>query len=248
MKIEHTTGKPSLTQGRWLIHGPGKIGKSTFASGWESPLFLATERRLQHLKGVSFVFIKDWKSFKEIVKELNQSSYSRKYKVIVLDVVDHLWSYCVEHTCKRLGIEHQSEEGFGKGWDAIDKEFKDTFYRLLSYPYGLIVVSHSKVVQIQSLRSSHDKFITTLPERARRIIVPHMGVIGYIDYDELPIVKNGKTRYVKCRTIRFRGTETVEAGDGEGVLPDKLRLFRDAQKTYARIKSYYDGSNKRQDV
>lgn len=248
MQIRKTLGKPNLQRGRWLIHGPGKIGKSTFASGFPNNLFLATERRLDHIKDIEYVFVDSWEEFKKIVSELASPAYQRRYEVVTIDVIDNIWVYCVEHVCKRLGIEHQSEESFGKAWDMIDSEFKKTFYKLLSYPYGILIISHSKNETIQTLKGSRNRFVSTLPERARRIIVPHMGVVGYIDYDLFPVVRNGKERWEECRVITFQGNDAVEAGDGEGMLPPKIRLYRDARKTYDIIKRYYDGQGTKKEV
>jgi len=238
--IKHTNGQANLQKLRWFLHGPGKVGKSTCASGWPKNLFLASERRLEHIPGVDYAFIDNWKNFKKTVQELSLTKYQKKYEVVTIDVVDHLWSYSVLHTCERLGIEHQSEEGFGKGWDAVDKEFKDVFYKLLSMEYGIIVISHSTMKDVTVGNITKTKRVSTLPERARRIIIPHMGVIGYINFDTIAIKKGGKTKYVDGRTITFHGDEEVEAGDGEGLLPKKIRLYKDAAKTYKAIKAYYD--------
>jgi len=242
MNIKSSAGRASLQRGRWMLHGPGKIGKSTCASGWPNNLFLATERRLDHIEGVQYTFIDSWLAFKEVVKELGASTYKKKYEVVTVDVIDHIWHYCIEHVCKRLGIEHQSDEGYGKAWDAVDKEFKSPFFKLLSYPYGLIFISHTQNEEIQSLRGTQTKFTLGLPKRARRIVVPYMGVIGYIDHDDFKIKKDGKTKILHGRSIRFEGDDNVEAADGEGYLPDRVRLYKDASKTYELIKSYYDES------
>lgn len=245
MIVSVTKGRAKLERGRWFLHGPGKVGKSTCASGWPGHIFLPTEHRIEHIPNVHHLPINEnWLQFKEQVKWLDSQKQRNNYRTVVVDVIDHLWTYCVAHTCKKLGIDHQSDSGYGKGWDAVDKEFKDVFYRLLSYPYGLIVVSHSTMKEVTTMNSSYMKRVSTLPDRARKMIIPHMGVIGYIDFDTFIINQGGKKRAVPGRSITFQGDEYIEAGDGEGLLPKKLRLYKDATKTYDMIKSYYTGERK----
>src|SRR5690606_38728108 len=74
-----------------LLYGSPKIGKSTFCSQMDHPLFLATEPGLEALE-VYEVKVPDWKTFLQACAEISQGNHP--FKTIVIDTVDNLWKAC----------------------------------------------------------------------------------------------------------------------------------------------------------
>lgn len=116
LPTEMISGDPILSQIRMLIFGAPKIGKTTLLSGFPDVVLLATEKRYQHLK-VYPIDIKSWEDFKQAVKLIVRGKH--KFKTIGIDTGDILFRLCRQHVCEELGIDHESDESWGKGYDAI---------------------------------------------------------------------------------------------------------------------------------
>ena len=239
LEITQTSGKANLAHSRWFIHGPGKIGKSTFASGWPYAFFLATERRLDHIQNLRYTYIGDWKAFKEANQELRNPNYRKAFRTIVVDVIDLIYQYCLDHIKTERDFEHPSDEKYGKGYDLLDSEFKLELFKLLALPYAILFISHTTPREIFTDRGTKTKLTSTLPDRIKKIIYPHMGVIGYMAWDVRQVTQNGQISFIDVPVLHFRGSADYEAGDGEGCLPDQLTCYKDPRKTFQVIAKYY---------
>jgi len=246
IEIRESDGDVDVEKNAWFFFGPPKIGKTTLASGWPNCIFLVTsEKEVKRLK-VPYILVNTHKKLVAAVDELvdNRRKYKDKYQTIVFDFVDAMYTNCQIHVCKKLGIDHQSEAAFGKGVDMIDNEFKKFVNKAIGSQYGCVFISHLILKDVTGFGGvTKTKAISTLPDRARRIIIPLVSVIGYIDFEEVKIKdpNTGKPKYVKRRMISFEASETLEAGDRDGLLPPKIQSFKDPSKTFELIESYYTG-------
>lgn len=238
-EIRQTSGRANLSQARWFIHGPGKVGKSTFASGWPGVFFLATEQRLEHIPNVRYAMISNWSSFKAANEKIRDPGFRQQFRTIVVDVIDLLYQQCLEYVKGARGFEHPSDAGYGKGYDLVDTEFKLEFFKLLAAPYALIFVSHTQVREITTVNGTITRQVSTLPDRIKKIILPHMGVIAYITPEVKEVNQNGQINYIEVPVLKFEGSSTYEAGDGEGCLPPEIPMYRDPRRTFQVIAQYY---------
>ena len=125
----------------------------------------------------------------------------------------------------------------------IDNEWKKIMNKIIGSPYGSIFISHLTLKDVTVIGGgTRTKAMSTLPDRARRIIIPLVSVIGYIDFEEVKKKdEHGKVTWMKKRMISFEASEILEAGDRDGLLPPKIQCFKDPKKTYELIESYYSG-------
>ena len=226
-----------------MFFRPPKIGKTSLASGFPQSLFLATSAKEVKAIKTDFVVINTWMKGVEAVNELTNQT-RRKYKHLIIDVVDVAWTNCITEVCHRLDIKHPSEAGYGKGVDMIDLEFKKWITALVASDYGLIFVSHMQTKDVFTGGKTVTKTISTLPDRARKIVLPLISNIGYINVESIKIKDKvtGKMKFVDRRCISFEPTETLEAGSRDNVLPSVLPLPRDSKKSYQLFKDYYTGA------
>jgi hypothetical protein len=229
-----------------MFFGPPKIGKSTLASGWKNCIFLCTSRKeIKRLK-VPYILVNDHKKLIAAVDYLIENRRKLKYKTIVFDFVDAMYNNAQVYICKKLKIEHESEAGYGKGVGMIDNEFKKVFNKVIGSDYGCVFISHLQTKEVQTMHGPVTKTISTLPDRARRIIIPLVSVIGCIDFKTIKFKDDtGKTVYKKKRIISFEPSEFLEAGDRDGYLPEEIPCFENPTKTYELINDYYDGRKKK---
>jgi hypothetical protein len=202
--------KTEIYQYHWLIYGHPKVGKTTFAAEFNNPLFICTEDRHKHLK----IFktpeegaITSWREFKDtlnnIDSELKNGTF--KWKTVVIDTIDNAYKFCREYTNKKMGIEHESDIGFGKGWEAIKTEFFSTFSTLTSKGERMIFISHAQERTLNDKVVEYHKIMPSLETTGRKVILKLVDIIGYVGFSSDSDKKDKRVLYLQ-------GTETLEAG------------------------------------
>jgi hypothetical protein len=247
VEIEESDGEIDLERSAFMFFGPPKIGKSTVASGWPNCVFLCTSKKEVKALKVPFILVNTHKKLVDAVEYLVENKKKLGYQTIVCDFLDAMWTNCIIYICKKLKIEHPSEAGYGKGVDMIDLEFKKLITTLIGSSYGCVFISHFQVKDVTTMSGVVQKISSTLPERARKIVIPLVSVIGFIDFKTVKIKDEvtKKVTFKKKRIISFEPSEFLEAGDRDGFLPDEIPCYRDPHKTYALIESYYNGERKK---
>ena len=247
IEIQTSDGKISLERSAFMFFGPPKIGKTNLASGWPNAVFLVTsEKEVKRLK-VPYILVNSHKRLVAAVDYLIENRKKLPYRTVVFDFVDAMYTNAEMYICKKLKIEHQSEAGYGKGVGMIDNEFKNVMNKIIGSAYGCIFISHMQIKDVNTMNGVVTKTISTLPDRARRIIIPLVSVIGCIDFKEVKTKdpETGKLIRKQKRMISFEPSEYLEAGDRDGFLPKELYCFADPKKTYALIADYYSGRKKK---
>lgn len=198
-----------------LIYGDPKVGKSTFCSQMDDPIFLATEKGLNALS----VYAADVGTWEDLVKACGEIHKSKRFKTIVVDTVDNAYQMCLESICRKHDITHPSDLEWGKGWGLVNREFVRVLTKLTHEGRGLVFVSHAQHLTIKTRTAEITKAVPTLPNSARRFI---LGLCDIILYAEVLDTEGG----VK-RVIHAEPNENWEAGDRTGRLPALLPLSYD---------------------
>jgi hypothetical protein len=219
---EKTAPKERLDDYIILLYGPPKIGKSTLASQFDKPLFLATEAGLNALE-VYQVPVATWDKFLAACKEIAAGGHD--FKTIIVDTVDNLFKACSEHVRKKNNIQHESDLDWGKGWQLVADEFTRAITKLSLLPYGLVMISHAEYVEIKTRTATITKAVPTLPKGARKAALNMADVILYA---ESVVTDDGEVRI-----MRTKPSENWEAGDRTGRLPATLPLdYADLYKAF----------------
>ena len=223
MEILPTAKTPAITDiaaQTILLYGLRKIGKTTLCSQTDNPIFLATEPGLNSLEAFQ-IPIPDWETMLAACAELSAGNH--KFKTVVIDTIDNAYKLCSEYICKKHGMVHESDQGFGKGFALTNNEFRRVITKLGLLPYGLFLVSHAQTREITPRAGNkYDKIIPTLPEKAAQIILGMADMILYCDIEMIPATED--TPAIARRVIRTKPTVYYEAGDRTGRLPDTIDL------------------------
>lgn len=230
-----TSGKIHIEGIRWLLYGYPKVGKTSLLTGFPNVMFAATDQGYKFLK-VYKTQIKVWDDYVELVDELVDTDH--KFKTLAVDTADALFDKCSEAMCEKLGIEHESEGEWGRGWSEVKKEFTRVNNRLFQSNMGIVFISHTKSEQTISIAEEVTKTVPTLSNAARKILLPLVDTIGLMRYKT---VKTGKGVYKKRLVITFEASSNLlEAGDRSGRLPSeiKLEVIKGAQRTSELVSKY----------
>lgn len=214
LPVSKTPPKQKLEEQTILLYGPPKIGKSTLASQFDNPIFLATEAGLNALE-VYQAPVPNWDDFLGYCKEIAVGKH--EFKTVVVDTVDMLFKACSEYVRKKNNIQHESDLDWGKGWQLVKDEFSRALVKLSLLPYGLVMISHADMIEIKTRTAKISKAVPTLQKSAREIVLGMSDIILYAE--SIVTDKDGEVRI-----LRTKPSENWEAGDRTGRLASTLPL------------------------
>lgn len=213
-----------------LIYGPPKIGKSTLASEAGRVLFFEMEPGLSGLEILTTEHITDWATFCAWVNAAVADG-GKSYDWFCIDTCDLLAERCTQHTNAKLGILHESDLDYGKGWSVAKKELKRWVNKLASVPNtGLILISHAETKEIKTRSAAYDKTVPTLNKGGREVFVDMADLVLFADLEG----EGEEERHV----LRTKPSRYFEAGDRGGRLPEVVewppgRGWRNLAEAYA---------------
>lgn len=197
-----------------LIFGKKKIGKTTLVQHFDDALNFMLEQGAKKL-AVYQVSIRTWKDFKGYVTAVVKDT---RFKTIIVDPVDIAYDLCFQYVCKNLGITHPADAGYGKGWEAIKREFATEINKLTNAGKGVIFISHMKdeEVELRSGRKFH-RATNTLSGQGKSVVEGLVDFWCCYDYD-------GTTRY-----LTILGDDYVDAGHRLNEPPDAKFLYTNGE-------------------
>lgn len=222
LPLKKSTPVESLSQYLILIYGKPGIGKTTLAAQFEDPYFLMFEAGAKALSLYQDK-INSWKRFLKKIKELE--SEPDRFKTVVLDTYARAYELCMEYVCADMGIDHPTDAGYGKAWNAVDREFTSAMSRLSLSGRGTILICHSTEKEIEQPDGSERQMIVPdATKQAMKFLDRSVDLYAYYYY-----AKNGRP------WIRIKGTEEVIAknridGHFEGI--SKFEAGNSAREAY----------------
>jgi len=210
----------------WL-YGASYAGKSTFVDQLDDLLFLNTDGNTDNTTS-PVIRIKDeitqegrltkrkfaWEVFIDAVAELEKKNNS--FKRIALDLIEDLYEDCRLYMYDKLGIEHEQDAGYGKGWDMVRTEFLSNIKRLKNCGYQLIYIS--KEVTSEIIKKNGDKITTikpNIPDKVANVLA------GTVDLTAR-VVADGDNRY-----LSFKNSPFIFGGGRFNFGVDQIELNKD---------------------
>lgn len=213
--------KPTLsaTTATTFIYGPAGVGKTEWLNAIdpEHTLILAPE---PGYKGIEAYVdeINSWPEYARKLVELREDAQSddRRFTTYGVDTVEMLAERCSQYVMQQLGIKHPSDLEWGKGWEALNEEWRNRIAPLISLG-GVIFVGHSDMKEI---KKPNDPLPTTVeaprlgPKGLRSFIEDVADFIFFATFDE-----NGE------RVLRTQpGAGHIAKTRGGIPLPDPMPL------------------------
>lgn len=196
------------------IYGPAFSGKTSMLDGAPNPINLNTDGNIEFVT-MPYIAIKDevtvngriterkfaWEVFKEAISELEKKQ--NDFKTIIVDLLEDTREMCRVYKYNELGIQHESDSGFGKGWDIIKTEYLSTIRRLFNLDYeNIIVVSHEDVSK--DITKKNGQNITRIAPNIQDAIA--LKVAGMVDIVARVVVDGDE------RTLNFKTSEVIFGG------------------------------------
>jgi hypothetical protein len=224
---QKTKPKTKLSSYTTLLYGPPKVGKTEFTSRFPDVLMLATEAGLTSLECYQ-VTIDSWSTFLDACAELAEEP--GRFQSICIDTLDNLWAFCRSHVNEKHRVEHESDLNFGKGYSLVQSEFSRVLTKLSHMDFGLVMTSHCTVHEFQTRTGVTHRYVPTLPEKARNVVI---GMSDLILFADTEVAQGPDGKPTLRRVLRTKPNPHYDAGDRTGRLPDPLPMdFPAFQKAF----------------
>lgn len=232
---------PPLEAPLIAIHGEAGVGKTTFAAGAPSPIFVPFEKGVGMNKAPTFPLVKSFEDLKKVLTSLKGDG--GKYKTVVFDTLTSLQDLLEDYTCRSEGKASMADFDFGKGhvkvgalWTWLFKEFET----LRSLGKAIILIAHSQTSVIDPPNgTAYTRFDFKLDKRGAGLLAEKVDLIGFayisqiIDKQkegdrvgkevDLPIVRNLKLSpsagVLAKNRFRLTGDIPLEWGVLESKIP-----------------------------
>lgn len=196
------------------IYGTSYSGKTTFLDAAPNPLNLNTDGNVEFVT-MPYVPIKDevkvegrmtkrkfaWEVFKEAIAELEKGD--NDFQTVIVDLVEDTRDMCRVYMYDKLGIQHESDASYGKGWDIIKTEYLGVMRRFFNLDYeNLVVVSHETVSEV---KKKSGQSITKIQPNMQEAVA--LKLAGMVDLTARVVVDEDGTR-----TLNFKANEYVFGG------------------------------------
>ena len=165
------------------LYGPAGVGKTTLASQWGGGdgLFFNCAGELGDLE----VFQVPISSFREAkLLALTVKEKPSAHPCSIIDTADRLGQYCSDAVRRTLGISHESDAEYGKGWTLVRDEYSLFLSKLANIPnHGLILVTHSTEETIKTRNSEYTHYSVRGQKGIKESILDIADLVLFINFN-----------------------------------------------------------------
>ena len=156
MKLGSITGGRVAAPVKTTIYGVAGVGKTTFAAGAPSPVFLPVEEGTNALDVQRFPQPETFKDVIDAITELGTAEH--KFRTLVVDTLDALEPLIWAHVCEQGKKASIEDFGYGKGYVAALEQWRV----FLSYlerlrakrNMNVVLIAHAAVKKFQNPESA----------------------------------------------------------------------------------------------
>lgn len=188
LSLEKKTHKPP----RILIYASHGVGKSTFGSLANNPVFIQTEDGLDNIDCPNFPLAKSYDEFMGYIGELCESDHD--FKTLVVDSLDWLepliWQKLLKdrpHNEKGQSVKSIEDYGYGKGFNMV-MDYWDEYIRAINFLRNeksmmIVQIAHAQIRKFENPETDiYDRYEIKLHKAASAKIQEHSDMVLFANY------------------------------------------------------------------
>ena len=160
---------------KMVLYAEPGVGKSVFASKAPKPFFICTDGNYEWLEEFgadpkAHINVTSWSEIRQVI---NKPETFNGFETIVLDLTEDAFKWCESEYCIRNKIEHLSDLGYGKAYDATRNEFFIEICKLFAMDKHVILIMHGLTRVVKDRRGvEHTEYIPTnrIPDKVLDMI------------------------------------------------------------------------------
>jgi len=196
---------------RTMLYGVHGVGKSTWASRSESPVFIQTEDGLGQIECAKFPLAEDYAQVITAISDL----YSEKhdYRTVVIDSLDWLERLIWAEVCRKRGVESIEDIGYAKGYIFALTQWREVLDGLTALRnergMGVILIAHCTIEKFENPETdSYDRYVPRLHKHASAMVQEWCDAVLFAAYKV----------HTKAVDEGFGRTKAKGIGSGERII------------------------------
>ncbi len=158
---------------RTLVYGVHGVGKSTFGSMAEKPVFIQTEDGLGNIECERFPLAGQYPDVVAALSELYTEQH--EYRTVAVDSLDWLERLIWADVCKKRGIESIEDVGYGKGYVFALTNWREVLAGLDALRndrgMGVILIAHAQIERFANPETdTYDRYSPRLHKQASAFV------------------------------------------------------------------------------
>jgi len=241
--LEHVMRGRMNTPEFITVYGIAGIGKSTFGSEFDAPIFVGPEQGSAHL---DVARMSPPKNYAEVLLQIRELADVKKheFKTVVVDSLDWIEPMVWAEACRKEGVEsiEQIGGGFGKGYIVAQKLWEEILsgLRTLREHCGMniVLIAHAQVRPFNNpaTGTAYDRYQMKLHARAQNLFIEASDAVLFANYKVFTKGKDGQKHSAFGDGARYMYTEQRPAFDAKNRfgLPPEMKFsyseYRQARK------------------
>jgi len=171
--LEQVQRGPVAAPRRTLLYGVHGVGKSTFGSMAEAPIFIQTEDGLTNIDCQRFPLATKYANVIAALGELYTEPH--EYRTVIVDSVDWLERLIWTNVCQKRGVESIEDIGYGKGYVFALTNWREVLQGLdaLRNERGMnvILIAHAQIERFANPETdTYDRYSPRLQKLASALV------------------------------------------------------------------------------
>ena len=205
MSLADIRKKTKLKPPKIVLYGGAGIGKTSFASGMNAPIFALTEDGMGKIQCDHFPVAKDYDTFVNNLKTLLENQTD--YRTLAVDSLDWLEPLIWEKVCQEHGKKSIEEFGYGRGYvEALKqwREYIDVLNRLRDEKSMTIIqIAHNQIKRFESPEiEAYDRHELKLHRKAGDLILEHSDCCFFANFKLGTVKTQGKGGQTNTKAVQ----------------------------------------------
>ena len=205
MSLADIRKKTKLKPPKLVLYGGAGIGKTSFASGMNAPIFALTEDGMGKIQCDHFPVSKDYDTFIANLKTLLDEDH--EYKTLAVDSLDWLEPLIWEKVCQEHNKKSIEEFGYGRGYvEALKqwREYIDILNRLRDEKSMTIIqIAHNQIKRFESPEiEAYDRHELKLHRKAGDLILEHSDCCFFANFKLGTVKTQGKGGQTNTKAVQ----------------------------------------------
>lgn len=205
MSLADIRKKSKLKPPKIVLYGGAGIGKTSFASSMNAPIFALTEDGMGKIQCDHFPVAKDYDTFVNNLKTLLENQTD--YRTLCVDSLDWLEPLIWEKVCQEHGKKSIEEFGYGRGYvEALKqwREYIDILNRLRDEKSMTIIqIAHNQIKRFESPEiEAYDRHELKLHRKAGDLILEHSDCCFFANFKLGTVKTQGKGGQTNTKAVQ----------------------------------------------